>query len=60
MREKFRCAKIDDDLYDVLSDPDSRREIENLLVSKYLTCEPPHDRKSSVVAMIGMALCLVA
>lgn len=60
MREKFRCAKIDGELYDILRNADNRKELENLLISKYLTYEPPFDKQQGIAAMIGAVLLMVA
>lgn len=60
MREKFRCAKIDGELYDILRNTDNRKELENLLISKYLTYEPPFDKRQGIAAMIGAVLLMVA
>lgn len=60
MREKFRCAKIDGELYNIIRCADNRRELENLLISKYLTYEPPLNKRHGITAMIGTALLMVA
>lgn len=39
MRAKFRCAKIDNDLFEVFKDPDARTILQNLLIGKYLSYE---------------------
>lgn len=61
MREKFRCAKIEGELYNIIRcNADDRKELENLLISKYLTYEPPLDKRHGIAAMIGTALLMVA
>ena len=60
MREKFRCAKIDGELYNIIRCADNRKELENLLISKYLTYEPPLDKRHGIAAMVGTALLMVA
>ena len=61
MREKFRCAKIDSELYNIIrSNADDRKELENLLISKYLTYEPPLNKRHGIAAIIGTALLMVA
>lgn len=59
MREKFRCAKIDNELFDIFGDEACRNEIEKLLVSKYLTYEPPLSGRHDIITLIA-SLCLVA
>ncbi|MCQ2338329.1 MAG: hypothetical protein MJ001_05325 [Paludibacteraceae bacterium] len=39
---------------------DNRKELENLLISKYLTYEPPLDKRHGIAAMVGTALLMVA
>lgn len=58
-RRKFRCAIIVHQLFDVMSDADSRLSLEDLLVKKYLTYDSPLDR-GKIIAAIGMSLLLVA
>ncbi len=60
MREKFRCAKIDGELYDILRNANHRKELEKMLISKYLTFEPPFDKRQGIAAMIGAVLLMVA
>lgn len=60
MREKFRCARIDDALLDIMRNEKERKELENLLVTKYLTYEPPTERKYDIAMMIVSAICLAA
>lgn len=61
MREKFLCAKIDSELYNIIrSNADDRKELENLLISKYLTYEPPLNKRHGIAAIIGTALLMVA
>ncbi len=60
MRERFKCAKIDSALYEIMKDDNARGELKDLLISKYLTYEPPHDKMHGFAAIIGAALWLVA
>ena len=60
MREKFRCAKIDGDLFEIFHNAEWCKEMENLLVMKYMDYEPPLNRRISMSAIVGMALCIVA
>ena len=60
LRENFRCAKIDESLLEIMKDDSARKELENLLISKYLTYDSPYDKVHSFVAMIGATLWLVA
>ena len=58
MREKFQCAIIDRDLLDIMQNENDRKQLEDLLIAKYLTYNPPTDKKRYVTAMIA-TLCLV-
>lgn len=60
MKEKFKCAKIDSTLYEIFRNAEQSEKLEDLLICKYLTYEPPKDRKRSIVAMIGAILCFAA
>lgn len=60
IRKKFRCAMIDRQLYEVLSDADNRKILEDILVKKYLTYDPPHNYRKSMTAVIGAALFFAA
>lgn len=60
IRRKFRCAMIDRQLYDVLSDADNRKELEELLIARYLTYDHPFNRRNTLPAVIGAALFFVA
>lgn len=59
IRKKFRCAIIEQQLFDVISDAENRKALEDLLVAKYLTYDSPLDR-SKILTAIGMSLLLVA
>lgn len=59
MREKFRCAIIDRALLDIMQSTDDCKQLEELLIAKYLTYNPPTDKKRYVAAMIA-ALWLAA
>lgn len=60
MREQFRCAKIDNELYDVLRNKECRNELENLLVSKYLSAFHPPMKGGTLISLIGATLFFVA
>ena len=59
MREKFQCAVIDRDLFEIMQSADNRKQLEELLIAKYFTYNPPADKKRYVAAMIAL-LCLAA
>lgn len=59
MREKFQCAIIDKELLGVMQSKDDCKRLEELLIAKYLTYNPPADKKRYVVAVIA-AFCLAA
>lgn len=59
MREKFQCAIIDRDLHDIMQSRDECKQLKELLIAKYLTYNPPADKKRYVAPMIA-ALCLAA
>lgn len=60
IRKKFRCAMIDHQLYDVLSDECGRKELEELLVEKYLKYDPTYSHRKTMTVVIGAALFFVA
>lgn len=60
IRRKFRCAVIEQHLYEVISDADNRKVLEELLVAKYLTYDPPFDKKKIMSVVLGTSLLFVA
>lgn len=60
IRRKFRCAVIEQQLYDVILDADNRKILEDLLVAKYLTYDPPLNNGRKIATVIGATLLLVA
>lgn len=59
IRKKFRCAIIEQQLFEVVSDADNRKALEELLEAKYLTYDSPLGRRS-IIATIGVSLLFVA
>lgn len=59
MREKFQCAIIDRDLLGIMQSKEECRQLEELLIAKYLIYNPPTDKKRFVAVLIA-ALCLAA
>lgn len=59
MRKKFRCAIIEQRLFDVISDGDNRKVLEDLLTTKYLTYDPPLNLRKIITAF-GTAILFVA
>ena len=59
MREKFQCARRDSNLLEIMQNADDRKQLEDLLITKYLTYNPPSDKKRYMTAMIA-ALFLAA
>ena len=53
-------CEVDGELYNIIRCADNRKELENLLISKYLTYEPPLDKRHGIAAMVGTALLMVA
>lgn len=60
IRKKFRCAIIEQQLFDVISDADNRKVLEDLLVAKCLTYDPPLTRRKTIATVMGATLLLVA
>lgn len=59
MRKKFRCAIIEQRLFDVISDAGNRKELEELLTAKYLTYDSPLNIRKIITAF-GTAILFVA
>lgn len=59
MREKFQCAYIDMRLFNIMQSKDESKQLEDLLIAKYLTYNPPSNKKRYVAALIA-TLCLAA
>lgn len=55
IRRKFRCAIIERNLYETITDADNRQALEDLLTAKYLTYDTPFSRRK-ILAGIGMLL----
>lgn len=60
IKEKFRCAIIDQQLYGILHDAASRNKLEDLLTAKYLTYDSPKDKKKLFSIALGASLFFVA
>ena len=59
LREQFRCARIDTNLYELMADAESRQEMRELLVSTYLNYDPPKTTKTITalsLSLIGMLI----
>lgn len=60
IRRTFRCAVIDQQLFELIGDADNRKVLEDLLVAKYLTYDPPLDRGKLMLTAIGVTMLFVA
>ena len=60
LREQFRCARIDNELYELMKDAVARQEMKDLLVSMYLNYDPPTSSRTIKLLTLGLAGLLIA
>lgn len=60
LREQFRCARIDNELYELMKNAEARQEMRELLVSTYLNYNPPKSTRTLSAISLGLLGLLIA
>lgn len=60
LREQFRCARIDNELYELMKDAEARQKMQELLVSRYLNYDPPKSIRTLSALSLGLFGLLIA